>query len=576
MTRDRAAQAWLDARVDDVRPRLRAALACSLGGVLLLCVQAGLLAWALQQAIFAAVAPVRLLPALALYLVLAAARFALAVHGRRRGFEAGQAVVATVRSQVLERMRRMGPVWLSRQSAGERVTQVVDGIDALAPYYARYLPQKAAAAALPLVVLAVVLPVDWVAGVVLLVSAPLVPLFMVLLGDAAERASQRRWVTLTRLGAQFLDSLQGLVTLRLFGAGRARRARLAEVGERYRRETMAVLRMAFLSSLVLEFFATVSIAVVAVLIGFRLMWGELSFLNGMLALLLAPEFFLPLRALGAQRHARMDALSVAGDIETLLEQAPPEAASGHRGVQGPLALRLERVAFAHAAGRPALQDLDLELPAGRCTALVGTSGSGKSTLLLMLLGFVRPQQGRVWVNGIDLLELDPRAWRRQIAWVPQRPHLFAGSVRENILMACPGAENSRLRRAAGVTGLDQVVAMLPGGWDTRIGEHGHGLSGGQAQRVALTRALLRDAPLVLLDEPTQHLDSDSAEAVTRALAELQRDRTVVQVAHRLASARQADRVAVLEAGRVVEAGTPSALAAAGGAFARLLAAEGTA
>ncbi len=575
MMRDAAARAWLDAWTGEVRRPLRRSLAAAAAGTLLLCAQAGLLAWALQQAIFTTAGPHRLLPALAAYLLLAAARFVLAVVGRRAGFEAGQQVVATVRSGMLAHMRRLGPVWLTRQSSGDMVTRVVDGVDALAPYYARYLPQKTAAVLLPAVVLATVLPVDWVAGVVLAVTAPLVPLFMVLLGDAAERASQRRWTVLTRLGAQFFDSLQGLVTLRLFGAGRARRDRLEEVGEAYRRETMGVLRMAFLSSLVLEFFATVSIAVVAVLVGFRLMWGDVDFLHGMYALLLAPEFFLPLRALGALRHARMDALSVAGDIGTLLAQEPPEApAASRRSIRGPVAIGLRDVAFEYDTGRAALRGVTLEVPAGTRTSLVGASGSGKSTLLMMLLGYLQPQRGQVSVNGVDLAELDPQAWRRQIAWVPQRPHLFAGSLRENVLLACPQADAAALHRVAAATGLDAVVAALPAGWDTPVGEHGYGLSGGQAQRVALARALLRDAPLLLMDEPTQHLDADSAGHVTRALAELMRGRTVVQVAHRLATASAADRVVVLEAGRVVESGSPVELATAGGAFQRLLTAEG--
>ena len=571
------AQAWLDARSRDVKRALRTSLAAAATGTVLLCMQAALLAWALQRAIFTGASPRQLLLPLSIYLVLATGRFVLAVRGRRAGFEAGQAVVAAVRSNLLEHLRRLGPAWLVRQSSGDLVTRAVDGIDALAPYYARYLPQKAAAVLLPLVILATVLPVDWVAGVVLLVCAPLVPLFMVLLGDAAERASQRRWITLTRLGAQFHDSLQGLVTLRLFGAGAARRARLAEVGEAYRRETMGVLRMAFLSSLVLEFFATVSIAVVAVLIGFRLMWGDLDFQRGMYALLLAPEFFLPLRALGAQRHARMDALSVAGDVQTLLSQVPSDAmTAGTRVVEGPITLNLRDVVFEHAPGRAALRGVDLDLSAGTRTTLVGASGSGKSTLLLMLLGYLQPQRGRVLVNGIDLAELDPRAWRRQIAWVPQRPHLFAGSLRENVLMANPHASHQALDEVAAITGLDAVVAALPRGWDTPLGEHGHGLSGGQGQRVALARALLREAPLLLLDEPTQHLDVDSADHVNRSLAGLQRGRTVVQVAHHLAVARQADHVVVLDHGRVVESGQPGALATAGGAYQRLLAAEGMA
>lgn len=582
MAQTQQAQVWLDAAASKVRRRLRLALAAAITGTVLLCLQAALLAWALQQAIFEQAGVQELVPALADYLLLAGLRFLLAVRGRRASFEAGQEVVATTRKRILDHMRRLGPVWLTHQSGGARITQVVDGIDALAPYYARYLPQKAASALLPLVIVATVFPFDWVSATVMLVSAPLVPLFMVLLGDAAERASQRRWLSLTRLGEQFFDSLRGLVTLRLFGTGQVRRKHLARASDAYRRETMAVLRMAFLSSLVLEFFATVSIAVVAVLVGFRLLWGDLDFFRGMYALLLAPEFFLPLRALGALRHARMDALSVATDLDSLLSQAPGPSvqAAGPRSescmTHAAVALDLKAVRYRHEADRGGVLDFSLSVPAGAHVVLVGASGSGKSTLLQLLLGFLAPQAGSIRVDGADLSTLDPAAWRRRLAWVPQRPHLFAGTLRDNVLMACPQADDAQLERVAAQVGLDSVLQALPAGWDTRLGEYGHGLSGGQAQRVALARALLRDASLVLLDEPTQQLDAGSAATIQRGLTTLRRDRTVIEAAHRLASALQADLVVVMERGRIVESGTPEVLMHAGGAFQHLLEAEAAA
>ncbi len=582
MAQTNQAQAWLDTAASSVRCRLRVALAAAATGTVLLCMQAALLAWALQQGIFYQAGVRDLVPALAAYLLLAGLRFLLAVRGRRASFEAGQEIVATTRTRILDHMRRLGPIWLTRQSGGVRITQVVDGIDALAPYYARYLPQKVAAVLLPLVIVAAVFPFDWVSATVMLVSAPLVPLFMVLLGDGAERASQRRWLSLTRLGEQFFDSLRGLVTLRLFGAGQARRRHLAQVSDAYRRETMAVLRMAFLSSLVLEFFATVSIAVVAVLVGFRLLWGDLDFVRGMYALLLAPEFFLPLRALGAMRHARMDALSVAADLDSLLSQAPehsvqvarphPEAGTAH----GAVALELKGVRYRHGVDRGGVLDFSLSVPAGAHVVLVGASGSGKSTLLQLLIGFLAPQAGSIQVDGKDLSALDTASWRRRLAWVPQRPYLFAGTLRDNVLLAHPQADDAKLERVATQVGLDTVLRALPDGWYTRLGEYGHGLSGGQAQRVALARALLRDASLVLLDEPTQQLDAGSAATIHSGMAALRRDRTVIEAAHRLASARQADFVVVMDRGLIVESGTPDALMRAGGAFQHLLAAEAAA
>lgn len=550
---------------------------------MLLCLQAALLAWALHAAIFERAAMLTLVPAIIGYFALAVARALLAVAGRHFGFRAGREVVSGVRTQLTAHLQALGPSWLAGRASGELVTRLVDGVEALEPYFARYLPQLAAAVVLPLVVLAAAFPADWVSALVLLVTAPLVPIFMVLLGEQAQRTSQRRWVTLTHLGERFFDALQGLVTLRLFGAGERERVLLVAGSEAYRRETMAVLRVAFLSSLVLEFFATLGIAVVAVLVGFRLLWGEVVFARGLFVLLLAPEFYLPLRALGALRHARMDALAVAGDVAELLALPTPQAAAdfpvdiraGARAAppDAPLGVAFERVSFDHAPGRPGLDALTLALPAGSTTLLVGESGAGKSTLLQTLLGFAVPQLGCIRINGVDLATLDREAWRRQIAWLPQRPHLFVGSVRDNLLMACPHADAHALQQAAAAAGLDEVIAALPAGWDTPLGENGHGLSGGQAQRIGLARALLRDAPLWLLDEPTQHLDAASADAIERTLLRSSAGRTVVWVAHRLSAAPAADAIAVMHAGHIVEHGNHATLLAGNGEYARLLRAQ---
>ena len=569
------ASTWLKAHSQKVRRWLGLSIATGATSTVLLCLQAALLAWGLHAAIFQRVATSALVPAIIGYIVLALARALLGVAGRHFGFRAGREVVSGVRAQLTAHLQALGPLWLAGRARGELVTRLVDGIDTLEPYFARYLPQLAAAVVLPLVVLAAAFPADWVSALVLLATAPLVPLFMVLLGDRAERASQRRWVTLTRLGERFFDALQGLVTLRLFGAGERERALLAAGSEAYRRETMAVLRVAFLSSLVLEFFATLGIAVVAVLVGFRLMWGEVVFARGMFVLLLAPEFYIPLRALGVLRHARMDALAVAGEVAELLALPTPQRAAGARAAvpDAPLGVAFERVSFAHAPGRPGLDQLTLELPPGSTTLVVGESGAGKSTLLQALLGFAVPQQGRICVNGVDLATLDHEAWRRQLAWLPQRPHLFVGSVRDNLLMAFPHADAHALQQAAAAAGLDEVIAALPAGWDTPLGDNGHGLSGGQAQRIGLARALLRAAPLWLLDEPTQHLDAASADAIESTLLRCSAGRTVVWVAHRLSVAPAVDAIAVMHGGRIVEHGDHATLLAGDGVYARLLRAQ---
>lgn len=509
-------------------------------------------------------------------LLLAPVRWRLNRHARCATFDAGIGLTTRLRAQLLERVQALGPLGLPSFASGDLITRIVDGIDALLPYFARYLPQAAAATIVPVLLAAFVLPADWVSGLVLLLTAPLIPVFMVLVGGAAERASRERFAQLARLGAAFMDALGGLVTLRQLGAAERVAERLEQDGAQYRRLTMQVLRVAFLSALVLEFFATVSIAIVAVLIGFRLLWHELAFRQGLFILLLAPEFYLPLRALGALRHARMDALAAAGHLAAL--EGLPAAATPDCGIRTPSGsaplIRFEAVGFGYAGRKPALRDCTLKLAPNRITALVGDSGAGKSTLLHLLLGFAQPEHGCVRVDGVDLATMEMAHWRERIAWIPQRPHVFEGSLRDNLLLAHPSADELALARAASASGLQAVIARLPQGWNTRLGEHGLGLSGGELQRLALARALLRDkADVLLLDEPTAQLDAVSAAAIERAIRNHAASRTVLIVAHRLETVQHADWVAVLRGGRVVEQGTPRELAAARGAFAALLQAQ---
>lgn len=538
------------------------------------------MAWLLARAVLAGRGLGDLWPAVAALVVMALARFALGVWQRRVTFEAGAQAGEEVRRKLEQRLRQLGPDWATRQSRGDIVTRSVDGVQALVPYYAGYLPQVALTGVIPAVILLAALPADPWSALILVLTAPLVPLFMILVGGAAERASQRRWSRLRRLGARFMDALSGLTTLRLCRAAGREAALLAATGEAYRQETMAVLRIAFLSALVLEFFATVSIAVLAVLIGFRLMWGTLGFEQGLFVLLLAPELFLPLRALGTQRHRRMEAAAAAEDLIALLAEPVREGASSTTAVLPPvslasrhIALTFERVSFGYGPDRPVLCDLDLVVEAGTALTLVGASGSGKSTLFNLLLGFTMPQAGRILVNGQDLAGLDLPAWRKHISWVSQRAHVFHGSLRDNLLLAAPDSDETRLHRALKAAALQEVVARLPRGLDTPLGEHGQGLSGGERQRLALARAWLRDAPLLLLDEPTQHLDAATAAVIDAAMDTLAVGRTVIRIAHRLNHLADDTRVAVLAEGRIVETGRVAELRAARGALARLLAAD---
>ncbi|MEO7067133.1 MAG: thiol reductant ABC exporter subunit CydD [Rhodanobacter sp.] len=571
---------WLREQARPVRRLLTAGVAAGGAQAVLLCIGAWLMAWVLARAVLAGHGIADLWPAVAALLVIAPARFALGIKQRQLTFEAGAQVSENVRISLEQRLRQLGASWAAQQSRGDIVTRSVDGVAALVPYYAGYLPQVALTAVIPVVILLAALPADPWSALILLLTAPLVPLFMILVGGAAERASQRRWTRLRRMGARFMDALSGLTTLRLCHAAGREAALLAATGEAYRKETMAVLRIAFLSALVLEFFATVSIALLAVLIGFRLMWGTLGFEQGLFVLLLAPELFLPLRALGTQRHRRMEAAAAAEDLIALLT-APMNHAASSGLAEVPLArlksrciaLIFEQVSFAYEPDRPVLRGLDLVVEEGTVLTLVGSTGSGKSTLFNLLLGFAQPQAGRILVNGQNLAALEPQAWREHISWVSQRAHVFHGSLRDNLLIAAPDSDEACLQRALKAAALQQAVARLPQGLDTPLGEHGHGLSGGERQRLALARAWLRNAPLLLLDEPTQHLDATTAAAINTAIDALARGRTVIRIAHRLDHLAADAQVAVLADGKIVEAGRVAELRAAQGAFARLLAAD---
>ena len=570
---------WLREQARPVRRLLAAGVVAGGLQAVLVCIGAWLVAHVLARAVLVGAGLAQLWLFVAALVLIALARFALGLWQRRATFDAGAQVSDHVRRALEQRMRQLGPRWAVQQSSGDIVTRSVDGVQALVPYYAGYLPQVALTAVIPLVILLAVLPADPWSALILVLTAPLIPLFMVLVGGAAERASQRRWSRLRRMGARFMDALAGLTTLRLCRATAREQALLAASGEAYRKETMAVLRVAFLSALVLEFFATVSIAVLAVLIGFRLMWGTLGFEQGLFVLLLAPELFLPLRALGTQRHRRMEAAAAAEDLVVLLTapdaEAPVARATTPAGIFAArhIALAFEQVDFGYEAERLVLHDLQLEVEAGTVLTLVGSSGSGKSTLFNLLMGFASPQRGRICANGQDLAAIDMASWRRHIGWVSQRAHVFHGSLRDNLLIAAPDADETHLQRALKAASLRSVVARLPQGLDTPLGEHGRGLSGGERQRLALARAWLRDAPLLLLDEPVQHLDGTTAATIDAAIATLSQGRTVIRIAHRLDNLADDAQVAVLAEGRIVEQGLVGELRASHGAFARLLAAD---
>lgn len=478
----------------------------------------------------------------------AAAMWGFEVLGRR----AATQVLSQLRLELVQRRLRDQPAALDGTESAAVATTAVAGIDALEALFARYLPQVVLAIAVPVAVIALVAAIDLLSAGIMLLTLPLVPVFMWLIGRYTEQQTRERWQALTLLATHFLDVVRGLPTLRAFNRSRVQVERIASVSDDYRRATMSTLRVTFLSGTVLELAATLGISLVAVTVGVRLVEGGIGFEAALIVLLLAPELYLPLRNLGAQYHASADGLAVAERLLDLID-APTTIGSGTATAPSPreMSVRLEGVSFEYPTRAAAvLERVDLELAPCRTTALVGPSGSGKSTVASLLLRLAEPIGGRVTVGGVDLADCDAAAWRAEIAWVPQDPSLFRGTVADNIRLGDAGADEDRVRAAAELAGADDFIRELPGGYGAIVGDGGRPISAGQRQRVALARALLRDASLVILDEPTANLDPGSAEAVGEAIEGLRGERTVLLISHRPELAAGADSVIRLRGGRI--------------------------
>ena len=520
------------------------------GGAVLILLQATLIARIVTRAFDGASAR-----AVALDLGLLAATFAargvvawgFEVAGRR----AAWTVLSELRLALMERRLRAQPATLDGVEAGEIAAVAVQGVDGLEAYFGRYLPQVVLAAVVPVFVLAWVATIDLGSALLMLITLPLVPLFMWLVGRYTADRTRERWLALRLLSTHFLDVIRGLPTLRAFNRSRAQAAMISEAGERFRRASMATLRISFLSGSVLELAATLGVALVAVTVGVRLVEGGLGLQAGLTVLILAPELYAPLRRLGAQFHASADGVAVAERMLDLLESPPAVSGAGRRVPSSPAdaPVRFERVSFAYPS-RPVLvlEELDLELLPGETVALVGASGAGKSTVAALLLGFAEPLAGRIAVGGVSLSQCRLEVWRRLVAWVPQRPTIFRGAIASNILLGAPYASDRRAREGAMLAGADRFIRALPQGYDTVVGDGGRPLSAGERRRIALARAFLRDAPLVILDEPTADLDRTSADVVAEAIERLRAGRTTLIIAHRPELVRGADRIVRLDAG----------------------------
>lgn len=496
------------------------------------------------------------------------------------GFYAGLHIRQEIRRKVLDRVHEAGPASIQGKPVGSWATLVLEQIEDMHDYYARYLPQMSLAVMVPVLILIVIFPSNWVAALILLCTAPLIPLFMAMVGMGAADANRRNFQALARLSGHFLDRLRGMETLRLFNRGSAETENIRVASQDFRQRTMEVLRLAFLSSGVLEFFASLSIAVVAVYFGFSYL-GELNFghystgvtlFAGFLALILAPEFFQPLRDLGTFYHAKAQAVGAADSLMTFLDAPLQERKKGSAqfNCNEPICIEARDLVILSTEEKVLAGPLNFTLSGNQRVVLVGQSGAGKSSLLNVLSGFL-PYQGQLLVNGIELSELDPKWWREQLSWVGQNPQLPAPTIRENVLLSAPDASSEQLATALEKASVSEFLPLLPQGIDTPLGEAAARLSVGQAQRVAVARALLMPCGLLLLDEPAASLDAHSEQRVMDALSDASRQQTTLMVTHQLDYISGWDEVWVMRDGLIVQQGDYATLASQEGPFATLLA-----
>lgn len=483
-------------------------------------------------------------------------------------------IKSKIRQEAFQKILALGPLYARSEKTGGLINLLTEGTEKLEDYFTHYIPALLHIAILPPVIILFVFYLDWPSALILLITGPLIVFFMWLIGTYAKKISQEQWKSLNRLSSSFLDAIQGLKTLKMFGVSEQESENIANSSNSFREITMRVLKVAFMSGMVLELAASISIALVAVQVGIRLIEGMMSFQPGLFMLLLAPEFYLPFRALGQHHHAGMEGSAAASELFNVIDQPVVSVAAGKESQQDittlenntsveftkKLEINLHQLEYSYPGQREAaISGLSCTIEPGQLTAIVGPSGSGKTTFVHLLMGYIRPDSGSIRINDLSLEDIDPEQWRQHIAFVSQHPHFFNGSILDNLLMAKPGASMEEIRNFSEKVRADEFISRMPNNYDAQLRDNASRLSGGERQRLALARALLRDAPLLILDEPTSSLDPESEEIVTRATLNAAKNRTTLVIAHRLKTVRNADNILVFNKGKIAESGNHSEL-----------------
>ncbi|MEX6371982.1 heme ABC transporter permease/ATP-binding protein CydD [Providencia hangzhouensis] len=571
---------WLKQHSAPAKRWLRISMLLGILSGLMIIAQAWFLTVILQALIMDNVPREQLLTPFVLLICVFILRAIVTYVRERVGFRCGQVVRQEIRTMVLDKLQELGPVWVKGKPAGSWATIILEQIEDMQDYYSRYLPQMYLAGIIPIMILIAIFPFNWAAALILFVTAPLIPIFMALVGLGAADANRRNFIALGRLSGSFLDRLRGLDTLRLFFREKAEIKQIRESTEDFRSRTMEVLRMAFLSSGVLEFFASISIAVVAVYFGFSYL-GEMNFgsyglpvtlFAGFLALILSPEFFQPLRDLGTYYHAKAQAVGAAETLETLLNsEGEQKAQQGTQTLSDEaIYIQAKQLEILSHDGVRLAGPLDFNIEPQQRIAIVGQSGAGKSSLLNLLLGFL-PYRGSITINGVELRELCPDKWRELLGWVGQNPHLPEQTLVENICLGKPNATEAEIQQAIDNAYVSEFLAHLPDGLNTKLGDYAARLSVGQAQRVAVARTLLKPSRMLLLDEPAASLDSHSEQRVMQTLNQLSSQQTTLLVTHLLEETLDYDQIWVMANGQIIQQGNYTQLSQSEGAFAQLLA-----